>query len=383
MKHGLLLSALALLVGVTSFAEKEGMTYEEAVSRIPDRDLPQFWVGNERDLPGILTNLNRGEARVIAETPGGRPMYLVSYGVRESTSSEANFNSAVGGRLLSAYMNKPARNRPVLFFVGPVHGQEVEALTGLVNLINIMEKGRDLRGKYQGRLRDLGSRCRLLIVPSGNPDGIARFEPQTLKDMSVDDLRFWGQGTWSDGTFCDWPEAKRLHPMVGPKVGFLGSYFNDDGINPMHDEFLRPMGPEAPAILEVALEEGPDFAVSLHSHGAKPALLRPAFVTLDVQQEVRDLSQHYYRLLEQNDLPHGEVFEVAPEMGGLPPAFNLTSALYQISGAVSFTFECPHGLSDEYACKVSLDQILDIQLSLYESMMEFALESKARSADSR
>ena len=36
------------------------------------------------------------------------------------------------------------RKKPVVFFVGPVHGHEVEALTGLVNLIHIMETGRDL-----------------------------------------------------------------------------------------------------------------------------------------------------------------------------------------------------------------------------------------------
>jgi hypothetical protein len=164
--------------------------------------------------------------------------------------------------------------------------------------------------------------------------------------------------------------------MVGPKVGFLGCYFNDAGINPMHDEFFQPMGPEAPAILKVALEEGPDLAVSLHSHGAKPALLRPAFVTLDIQHQIRDLSRRYYRLLDRNDLPFGQVFEAKPETGNPPPSFNLTSALYQVSGAASFTFECPHGLSEEHSCKVSLDQILDIQLLLYRAMMQYALEGK-------
>jgi hypothetical protein len=194
--------------------------------------------------------------------------------------------------------------------------------------------------------------------------------------MTVDDLRFWGQGTWSDGTFCDWPEAKRVHPMIGPKAGFLGCYFNEEGINPMHDEFFQPMGPEAPAILKVAMEEGPDLAVSLHSHGMQPALLRPAYVTVDVQHQIRELSRQYYQLLKSRGLPHGKVFEAKPEMGSPPPPFNLTSALYHVSGALSFTFECPHGLSDQRSCKVDLGQILDIQLLLYEAMMRFALEAK-------
>jgi hypothetical protein len=372
----LLFFVLTVFCNTSSFAEMERMTYKEAVSRIPDRELPKFWVGDETSLPGSFSELSKGEVRVITVTPGGRPLYLVSYGTREGGSGEANFNSAIGGRLPSAYMDKASRKRPVILFVGPVHGQEVEALTGLVNLIQVMEAGRDLRGRNQAQLKKLGDRCRLLIVPSGNPDGIARFEPRTLNDMSVDDLRFWGQGTWSDETFCDWPEVKRVHPMIGPRVGFLGCYFNDDGINPMHDEFFRPMGPEAPAILKLAREEGPDLAVSLHSHGAKPALLRPAFITLDGQNKIRELSKQYYRLLKKNNLPYGQVFEARPEMGNPPPSFNLTSAIYHVSGAFSFTFECPHGLSDDSACRVNLEQILDIQLLLYEAMMEFALNQK-------
>lgn len=352
------------------------MTYEEAVGRIPERDLPGFWVGEVRGLPARLESLHEGSARAITVTPGGRPLYLVTYGAKEVVTGTANFNSAVGGGQLSAYRDKASRRRPVILLVGPVHGQEVEALTGLVNLINVMETGVDLRGRDQKRLRDLGSRCRLLIIPSGNPDGTARFEPRSLQGMSVDDLRFWGQGTWRDGTFCDWPEVKRVHPMVEGKFSFLGCYFNDGGINPMHDEFFQPMGPEAPAILKVALEEGPDLAVSLHSHGAKPALLRPAFVTLDVQKKIRGLAKRYYDLLKKNRLPSGQIFQAKPEEGNPPPAFNLTSALYQVSGATSFTFECPHGLSDKGECQVSLDQILDVQLLLYTAMMEFALDYK-------
>jgi len=351
------------------------MTHEQAVSQIPERDLPEFWVGDVNELSGRLERVKQGSVRAIAVTPGGRPLYLVSYGLKEVVPGTANFNSAVGGRRPSSYMDKESRKRPVILLVGPVHGHEVEALTGLMNLIHVMETGNDLRGRVQGRLKKLGDRCRLLIVPSGNPDGTARFEPLTLNGMSLDDLRFWGQGTWNDGTFCDWPEVKRVHPMVGEKVGFLGCYFNDDGVNPMHDEFFQPLGPEAPAILQVAREEGPDLAVSLHSHGANPALLRPAFVTLDVQEEVRRLAQRYHEILKKNRLPFGQLFRVEPEKGDIPPPFNLTSALYHVSGATSFTFECPHGLSGDY-CQVNLEQILDVQLFLYEAMMEFALDEK-------
>jgi hypothetical protein len=354
------------------------MTYEQAESRIPDRELPDFWVGETEKLKKQLAKVSNGQVRVIANTPGGRPVHLVSFGKREQVTRKANYNSAIGGRDESAYMDKEARYKPVILFVGPVHGHEVEGLTGLANLINIMDTGYDLRKREQAELREMGNRCRLLIIPAGNPDGTARLLPRALQGMGLDDVRFWGQGTWSDDTFCGWPESKRQHPMVGQNTGFLGCYFNDAGINPMHDEFFEPMGPEAPAILKVASEEGADLAVSLHSHSSKPALLRPAYVTMEKQEDVRKLAMECYAILKKRGLPYGSVFTSKAESGRNPSPFNLTSAMYHISGATSFTFECPHGLDSTQACKVSLEEILDIQLALYEAMMRHELSKKEK-----
>jgi hypothetical protein len=356
-------------------AEIVTMTYEQAVRRMPERKIPKFWVGDVTGLSGRFEKLTKGKVRITAISPGGRPIHMVTFGQKEKTGHKANFNSAIGGREPAAYMDKAARKKPVILFVGPVHGAEVEGLTGLVNFINIMESGEDLRGKQQAELRALGQQCRLLIIPDGNPDGIARFEPRSLCGMEGVDLRFWGQGTWSDDTFCGWPQSKRRHPMAGDDVGFLGCYFNDKGINPMHDEFFAPMGPEAPAILKVAAAEGPDLAVSLHSHENKPAVLRPAYVTVEIQRDIRSLAERCYGILAERGLPHGGYFEAKPEGGRNPSPFNLTSALYHISGAGSFTFECPHGLKD--GCRVNFEQILDIQLTLYEAMIRHEIDKKS------
>jgi hypothetical protein len=363
-----------LAVFSTNAAGANSMNYRQAKKRVPERQIPKFWVGDVEGLSARFAKLTEGKVRTVATSPGGRPVHLIAYGQAEKIESKANFNSAIGGREPAAYMDKASRKKPVILFVGPVHGAEVEALTGLVNLVNVMETGRDLRGKSHPELRALGRQCRILIIPDGNPDGIARFEPRSLCGMTLDDLKFWGQGTWSDDTFCGWPQSKRQHPMVGDNTGFLGCYFNDAGINPMHDEFFDPMGPEAPAILKVARAEGPDLAVSLHSHSSKPALLRPAYVPTEIQEDVRSLAQECYELLAYRDLPHGSPFTVKPEGGENPSPFNLTSAIYHISGACSFTFECPHGLTE--GCQVNFEQILDIQLTLYEAMMRHEIDRK-------
>ena len=142
----------------------------------------------------------------------------------------------------------------------------------------------------------------------------------------------------------------------------------------MHDEFFDPMGPEAPAILKVARREGPDLGVSLHSHSSKPAVLRPAYVPMEIQEDIRSLAQRCYELLAERDLPYGSLFEPKSEGGRNPSPFNLTSAMYHISGASSFTFECPHGIKE--GCQVNFEQILDIQLTLYEAMMRHEIEKK-------
>jgi hypothetical protein len=355
-------------------ARVDRMTYAQAKARIPDRVLPDFWIGDVKGLTWRFEHLEHGKLTILAVTPGGRPLPMVTFGSREMVAHHANFNSAIGGRKPAAYMDKGARKKPVLLFIGPVHGHEVEGLTGLVNLIRIMETGKDLRGRGQEKLRRLGEQCRLLIIPTGNPDGTARFEPRALQGMGEDDIRFWGQGTWTDDTFCDWPQCKQQHPMVGDNVRFLGCYFDDAGVNPMHDEWFAPMGPESAAFLKVAREEGPDLAVSLHSHESKPAVLRPAYVPTEVQQDIRSLAQECYALLSRRQLPFGSLFEPRAEGGRNPESFNLTSALYHVSGASSFTFECPHGVRGN--CEVTLDQILDIQLSLYEAMLQHEIAKK-------
>jgi hypothetical protein len=349
------------------------MTYEDAVGRLPERDLPAFWVGDAGEINERLASVERGSVSRLAESPGGRPIDLVTYGDREGIEGRANFNSAVGARDVTHYVDRAERERPVVMLIGPVHGAETEGLTGLLNLIEIMETGSDLRRRSHPKLRELGSQCRLLLVPNGNPDGLARVEPATLNGLTRADLRFWGQGTWADDTLMEWPDCKKQHPMTGENVGFLGGYFDDDGVNPMHDEFFDPMGPEAPAFLQLARAEAPDVAVSLHSYAPAPGILRPAYLPTDAQRDVQSIHREYTELLADAGLPHEDVFEVSSEDGSPPPHFTLVSALYHVSGARSFVHETPHGLADDDACQVSLEEILDVQLNLYEAIFEYCL----------
>jgi hypothetical protein len=99
---------------------------------------------------------------------------------------------------------------------------------------------------------------------------------------------------------------------------------------------------------------------------------------LDLGKRCLRASVAYYELFDARGLPHGKPFAAQAEGGPRPASFNLVSPLYHISGATSFTFECPHGIDDPRGCRVSLEQILEIRLTLYEAMMQLALDAKQR-----
>lgn len=345
-------------------------------------DIPDFYRSTLSDLDMELQNIKTGQKEVIAISPGGLPVYAVYYGEKEDRHSVANYNSAVAAREPSAYAIKDSTIKPVIYFLGPVHGQEVEGLVGMINLIHIAETGKDHRGRGWPELKNKLDRCRIIIVPCGNPDGRLRCPYDSFLGLPTPIMTKYGQGTRKDGSSWGWPGAKSVHPMKGD-VGILGAYFNDDGINMMHDDFFAPMAEETSAILEIARAEAPDMTVSLHSHENKPRILQanyePWFMKQRIDSLIRQLNQSYF----ENGLPGADwLGEPDVEDKTAPPraSFNLISALHHVSGTMAFTFECSHGCFSERFPEpfVSYEDILDIQLILYEEMLDFALEDRLK-----
>jgi len=346
--------------------------------RLQDMKAPDFWKGSVADVQEAVEKASKGKVEVIASSPGGRNVYLVSYGEPDDFASQANYNSACGAGDPGYYARKTDAMKPVIFFVGPVHGQETEGIAGLVNLINVAETGQDLRGKSWKTLADNLSKCRVLIIPCGNPDGRERCPLDSFVGLSRTTMAHYGQGSNKDGTDYGWPGTKRRHPMVDD-VGFLGAYFNDDGINMMHDEFFNPMAEETKAIMKVAREEAPDYIPVLHSHGSAPAVLQAAYVPRYIKDKIRAFSHQLADVYEEQELPHHRLREPSEDGEKYPPpTFNLISALHHVCGGMSFTFECPHGLEESIYAQVNHNQILDIQLILYDEIFKFALANPVK-----
>jgi hypothetical protein len=340
-------------------------------------DIPDYYKSRLSDIETEIAGLKKGNTEIIATSPGGLPVYAIYYGEKDDLHSQANYNSALGARNPVYFAKKDTDTKPVVFFIGPVHGQEVEGIAGLVNLIHLAETGKDCRGREWPRLLEYFNQCRVIIIPCGNPDGRRRCPYDSFVGLPVATMTKYGQGTKKDGTLWGWPASKSLHPMKGD-VDILGSYYNDNGINIMHDEFFSPMAEETKAIFKIAMEEAPDITVSLHSCECQPFIFQtghaPGFMKKRIADFGMQLNQRYIDL----DLPNmGEGWEISlsdddPEF---PPkeSFNMTSALHHASGTMAITFESPHGTLDDGATH---EEILDVQLVLYREMFEYIINNR-------
>jgi hypothetical protein len=120
-----------------------------------NKNIPEFYKSKLTDIDKELEHVQVGKIETIATSPGGSAVYAVYYGEKEDFQTQANFNSAIGARDPAFYAKKTKETKPVVFFLGPVHGQEVEGMVGLINLIRIAETGKDLRGKEWSELKKI------------------------------------------------------------------------------------------------------------------------------------------------------------------------------------------------------------------------------------
>jgi len=64
-------------------------------------------------------------------------VYRVAYGSPNDLQRQANYNSAAGAGDPRYYARKPDGAPPIVLLIGPPHGQEMEGIVGLVNLLQI------------------------------------------------------------------------------------------------------------------------------------------------------------------------------------------------------------------------------------------------------
>lgn len=339
--------------------------------------IPIYYKTSLTDIETCIKSLKKADLSKLCLSAGGRPVYMVSYGKQNKFLRTANLSSALGGKDKTYFADKSSPDYiPTLLLVGCIHGGEFEGTAALLNLINIMETGLDLAGTDFSNLKSKFERINLLIIPCLNPDGRSHIPFDSFVGKSFYDLRYYNQGTWKDGTLCGWPECKLRHP-IKEYVDYLGGYFNDDGVNLMHDNFFGRKANENQALFDVCEQFVPDFTVLLHGgSNTKNCILGPAYAPLDIKQRVSVLVE----VLKSNCEAVGLECYVADkdndygESKNPPVSFNLTSALAQLCGEPCVTYESNQGLTgDSIGRGYDYDEIYRHHIILFESLAKILI----------
>ncbi|MBR5472770.1 MAG: hypothetical protein IKU82_02140 [Clostridia bacterium] len=341
--------------------------------------IPKYYKTNLQDIENTIKSVKKANVTTLCNSAGGRPVYMLCYGEQNKFCRTANLSSALGGKDKSCFVNKSQPDyKPTLLLVGCIHGGEFEGTAALLNLVNILETGCDFAGNSFADLKDLTDKINLLIISCLNPDGRSHVPFDSFVGKTFYDLRMFNQGTWKDGTLCGWPECKKIHP-IKDYVDYLGGYFNDDGVNLMHDDFFGKKASETQALFDVCEQYVPDFTVLLHGgSNCKNHIIGPAYAPLEIKQRVADFEQFLKLNCEAEGLslytPNVN-FDYG-ESKNPPVSFNLPSALTQLCGEPCVTYECNQGLTDAPGEKgYSYSEIYKHHFCLFKSLIEF-LEHK-------
>ena len=202
-------------------------------------NIPVYWKSGIEDIAQAVKGLKKGKVTMQGKSAGGRPLQVIEYGEKNDLRRTANLSSALGAKNKVHYADRTAENyRPTLLLVGAIHGGEVEGVAGLLNLISILETGVDLKGERNDFLYESVNRVNIIIIPCINPDGRSRFPFPSMVGKTLDELRYYNQGTWKDGSLCGWPGCKQIHP-IKDHCDFLGEYSSTaSNRNCVSDAFL-------------------------------------------------------------------------------------------------------------------------------------------------
>ena len=342
------------------------------------KGVPAYWKTTLEDLEKTVSDVQKGTVERVCQSAGGRPVYRIYYGKPNDVKNTANLSSAMGAGSTRYFADKSAPDyRPTLFLVGAVHAGELEGTAALMNLISVFETGKDFSGKEYPFITAIAEKVNFIIIPIANPDGRARMPLPSMMDLDFESFRYLGQGTWKDGTLTGYPSCKSITP-IKEASGFLGSYFNDDGVNLMHDYFFTNPCAETKAILQTAEMFAPDFSVLFHGgSNNKPHMAGSGYLFQSTKAKINAYQQFIADEYKEFDFSLGG--EGVNDKNNA--SFNLTSAISHVCGEPAITFESNQGLNyfDEkqpWLVKYTYDEIFLHHMLSIEGLCKFVILNK-------
>ena len=322
---------------------------------------------------------------IIGVSAGGRPIWAVHYGESRNGKGTTTFSGSLGFGDIKTYRG-PDHEKTVYLGLGGVHGGEFEGIVGIINLISIIESGKDLNGKEWSEITEAVKQIdRIILIPIVNPDGRSRIplRMQKYRDNALV-TEYLNTGGNPDGTLIGYPQIKEMIPLDFNRGGFPGGYPNDAGINIMHDNFFNDIQPETKILFELTEREKPDLILNMHTGGGSFSMMRP-FMEVEMFSTFDSLYKNIFTRLANEDLTYNKNIErvIDPSNAKLWK-FNLNGALNLHCGALSVTIESPsHGFSakrgDGTLAFFSPEMILNGQLWCHAEAMSFLVQTGGRS----
>ncbi len=328
------------------------------------------WKTTLQEIKSSVSAVKRGKVYKLCSSAGGRDVDLVFYGRENKQSRTANLSSALGAKDVRCYTDRLQSDyRPTVLFAGCIHGAEFEGTAALLNLISLLETGSDLFGNDNSVIKKLSENNNILIIPCLNPDGRARVPFNSMIGESLETLRYYNQGTTKDGKIREWLESKTVHPAKEHSL-YLGGYYNDDGINLMHDNFFINPSNETKALFETADRFTPDITVLLHGgiNGADH-ILKPAHTPVWVKESILGLENKMKERCDLENIRYDVTDCNRGEENNPTSSFNLCSAVFHLCGTPCITFESNQGLN--YDGAMDMEKIYKGHIILFEEVLKY------------
>ncbi|HUW55652.1 MAG TPA: M14 family zinc carboxypeptidase, partial [Planctomycetota bacterium] len=300
---------------------------------------PDFYPTRLDELDAFLGKLKEGEVRAFGTSAGGRPLHVVTYGDKEEVTRTAPLSAALESGKPETFYGETARQ--VLMIVCTIHGGEMEGIAGAANLMNVLETGKDLKGKAWPVIAEGAGKMRFVIVPSANPDGRARIPKDDPKTWTEEEVTLFRHGRYRTGELAHWPGCKAPLPAPEEDYEYIGGYFNDARVMPDHGYFLgRELAPEPHALVELALAEHADLVLDLHSCETGPFMIvgDPCLPEPLREAEFRIDGAFRQRLRDRNLGARPWTVRTHNEI------ISLRQLYWHVAGAQPIIFEGPNGM---------------------------------------
>ena len=308
---------------------------------------PDWWKVRLPEIAEELSKVKKGRVETILPEKDIRAVF---YQEKDFPAPEDRWTAAASSADPNSYKTSGYDPQCIMMIAG-VHGAEAEGVITILNLVSLLETGKDLRGKERPVLSELLKKYRLVMIPCCNPDG-RKISPDHMRGCPLEEFHRISQGVWADGSTISWAESKQYFPLPLDRVAFPGGYPNGDGFNIMHDCAPGRLSTKAAsAILDLTERCQPDLFLNLHSQEFKSLLCRPGLFNYPGHiSRGNELAAAVYKALCDAGYP-------ALEPKGSSYALNLNTAAVMLTGAQAMTYE---STTD---CGLSFDGLLETVLS--------------------